>query len=225
MKGYEGKYSISNKGRVRAEGKQIIKKPDASAKSTTYVFWMNQKPKKITLTGLMREHWRFEFLSQLSEDEEVKELGNYYVTNKGRIWSNWHYRWIVPEFEYPYYWKTRLFVDGVRRNFKIHTLVGRLFLDNWSEGLQILHKDEKLEYPEVNYVSNLWVGNQSENILDCISKGRQGPNSGKIPEHTILKIRDDWSNGLSRTLICEKYSLSREAARRIITRQTYAHIN
>ena len=45
-------------------------------------------------------------------------------------------------------------------------------MPEYEEGMLILHKDEALPFPEINYVENLWCGTQSDNRKDCVKKGR-----------------------------------------------------
>ena len=72
----------------------------------------------------------------------------------------------------PYTWEIKLWKDGKNHSTHIHTLVGRHFCEDYKQGLFILHKDETLPYPQINYLPNLFVGTQKDNVDDKFAKGR-----------------------------------------------------
>lgn len=127
--------------------------------------------------SLMDETFPFWWIRNLKFGEECKELKNfpgYYITNFGRIYSIHTHRWMEGKFKPPYYYFVELYLNGIKHKQHIHTLVGRNFLPEYKKGLFILHKDETLPYPEINFYNNLWVGNNKENTLDRCNKGRSG---------------------------------------------------
>jgi len=161
-------YEISNEGVVRnpKTGKLLTLKRGGEYKLSG---------KNISLTKLMRENFPYEWIKYLEEGEEVKplkEYPGYYITSYGRVWGmsgyKFHSVWKDKRREYYY----RVSINGVNMG-SIHTLVGRNFLPEYREGLFILHKEETLSYPEINYVSNLWVGTNSDNMKDSYRKGRK----------------------------------------------------
>ena len=126
--------------------------------------------KKVSPSTLMRTFFPYEWIKDLDDDEEVrpiKEHPSYFITTKGRVFSWKTYSWLVPNNHSYYYWCVVL--DGKTTN--IHKLVGRHFLP-WEEGLCVLHKNEELPFPEINFLSNLWVGTMKENNDDKMEKGR-----------------------------------------------------
>ncbi len=156
---------VSNYGRMFQLGKQgrrtAIKTFAASNRNPSYLLRIEGKSTLISLSTIMREHWKFEFIKDLEEGEECKQImgfPDYYVTNRGRVFSMFAYKWQSIGKKFNYYF-------GVTLNRKgkfIHTLVGRHFLPDWQEGLLVCHRDETLPFPELNFVDNLWAGTPSE---------------------------------------------------------------
>ena len=116
----------------------------------------------------------------------VKGYPNYEVSNFGRVRTVKRNTFLVPTkmppttgHSNPNKWRITLCKEGKRYNTNIHTLVGRAFLPGYKEGLLILHKNEDLSFPEINYADNLWVGTQSDNRKDCLVKGRNNQGRDK----------------------------------------------
>jgi hypothetical protein len=99
---------------------------------------------------------------------------SYYISNKGRVFSTTTFVWCYSQPNKKYYHKITLFRGKEKFSTHIHTLVGKHFLPEWEEGLFVLHHKETLPYPEINYPSNLWVGNSEDNNRDRCIKGRSG---------------------------------------------------
>lgn len=135
---------------------------------------------------------RYEFIKHLEEGEECRELKQYpgyYITTRGRVWSARSSRFLTPQKQKTYADKRRGYKPPAHNRYfysvcimvgggkyvapRIHTLVGRAFLPEYREGLFILHKEETLPYPQINYVENLWVGNNKDNMEDMWRKGRR----------------------------------------------------
>jgi hypothetical protein len=110
-------------------------------------------------------------------DEEIakpiKNCPGYFITNLGRIWSNRKKKWLKPTKSKKYYWAVTLRdQENKRIGFKVHVLVGRHFLPEYKKDLFILHKDENLPFPDINFLNNLWVGTNKDNIIDMYNKNR-----------------------------------------------------
>jgi len=168
VKGHEG-YEVSSDGRVRTN-KRIPKILKHNGKG------YRLGNSLVSTSTLMRTHFPYEWLSQLDDDEEaapIKDFDAYYITNKGRIFSMASYRWLTPDKvkSKEYYWKVLLHQDNRRKDVLVHQLVGRHFLE-YKEGLCVLHKNEALPYPNINFATNLWLGTIKENNDDKIEKGR-----------------------------------------------------
>ena len=126
---------------------------------------------------------KYDFIKDLQEGEECREVRgfpDYFITTYGRLWSNKKrgrdrnpYGWIKPTPTHKYYWSITLKTpEGKRVGQKIHSLVGRNFHPDYKEGLFVLHLKEDLPYPEINYLSNLWIGTNQDNMKDMYTKGR-----------------------------------------------------
>jgi hypothetical protein len=178
---------------------------------------------------------KYDFLHQLEEDEECKELRDYpgyFITTKGRVWSSikGKGRWMSSYKQGQYYWGVMI---GGRNggNKLIHQLVGRNFLNEYRIGLKILHKNENLDHPNINFLDNLYVGTQKDNIIDKNTKNR-GRHGGK--QHLSIKqveeIKTMWYNSSGETVnkfstrICELYGVSRTTISYIIKEKTWYYV-
>lgn len=122
-----------------------------------------------TVAKVIENAFPFHWIEDLDDDEECKKVyghPNYYITTKGRVYSLKKGQWLKPSNDY----YQSLKIDDVRHGTS--TLVGRTFLPDYKEGLVIMHKNENLPQPEINYLSNLEVGTHRDNIDDMIQKGR-----------------------------------------------------
>ena len=159
-------YEFSNLGRVRGNRGLVKPAPNKS--------WLLVKDKKrvaVSYSKLMRELFPYEWIKELEEEEEAKPIKGYegyFITNKARVFSIKSWSWIKFSLNKSYY-----YLGGPFGSY-LHTLVGRHFLSDWKEGLFILHKEETLSYPEINFPENLWVGTHQDNRQDCWNKDRQG---------------------------------------------------
>ena len=103
----------------------------------------------------------------------IKDFPNYLISNKGEVYSIPKQTFIsTPPLPHNNKYAVKLWKEGKRYNYNLHTLVGRHFLPEYEQGMFILHKDETLPFPEINYVENLWCGTQSDNRKDCLKKRR-----------------------------------------------------
>jgi len=119
---------------------------------------------------------KFEWIKDLIDGEEVKPIKNrqgYFITNKGRVFSTKSNKWLKSYKDGHYYWGVCLGRGPGRNSFRIHALVGKHFIPEWREGLDVCHKDETLPFPQVNFVENLWVGTRGENLQDAYDKKRR----------------------------------------------------
>ena len=127
-----------------------------------------------TYIQIMVRYFPYEWIKHLDDGEEAKPLKNfpnYFITTKGRIWSNVWWMFLKPSLvkntTCDYYWNVK--IDGTTQ--RVSTLVGKNFLP-WKEGLYVLHKEETLSYPEINYLNNLWIGTPKDNSIDRERKRR-----------------------------------------------------
>ncbi len=97
IKGYD-RYEISNLGRVRNKKrgnfKSLVK---GGERLQVGLLQQGKTVKVVSLARLMRENWRYEFIKELDDGEEcmpVRNHSNYFITNKGRLFSLTHYKWL-----------------------------------------------------------------------------------------------------------------------------------
>ncbi len=170
-------YSISKDGVIKNKRGRILK---SYFRSGYEVIALSKKGKQSTVRihNLLSETWnKDQWIDQLKPNEEwkyIKGYENYIITSLGRVWSIKRNRWLSTPLIPPYYQNVTLCKDGIWNSCKLHTLVGRHFLKDYKDGLLILHDNEELPIPEVNHLSNLWVGTYKENVDDMYQKGRGG---------------------------------------------------
>lgn len=110
----------------------------------------------------------------------------YYVNLNGDIFSTYCNRIIKPllrgKGDKKYYY-IDIFDNkkGKQIHIPIHKIVYVAWVDNIENGQQINHKDDN---ERNNCLQNLYVGNQKENIEDCLK------NSHKVGNVFVLKILD-----------------------------------
>lgn len=132
-----------------------------------------------------------------------------------------------------YYSAVTLRLNGRPKQRWVHTLVGRNFLEGYEDGLFILHKDETLPNPEINYLDNLFLGTKQDNNRDAIKKGRHKPhfstrdNSGENNYSAVLgwnevrMIRHLHSEGQSALSLSKEYGVGYGTIYRLVHRHTW----
>ncbi len=172
-------YNINNEGEVFTSSGDKLQLIQNSNNPNVYRIKMERGWRYVSLAKLMRDYFPYEWIKYLDEGEEVKPISKYnYVTNKGRVWSSWWWKWNKPYLSKNppgYYWR----INYTKKSIDIHTLVGRNFLPEYREGLLILHRDETLSYPEICSVENLWVGTYTDNNRDAVKKQRASGNKNR----------------------------------------------
>ena len=98
--------------------------------------------------------------------------------------------------------------------------------------MYILHKNETLNYPNVNFLDNLYVGTQKDNIIDKNIKNR-GRHGGKphLNFNQISEIKNMWYNTKGETInkfstrIGSIYGVSRTTISYIVKEKTWNYCN
>ena len=208
IKGWEG-YEVSNLGNVisyKRKTPRLLTRMFGykDGGGPHYKVWDTEmkRERKLFISTLMKEHFPYEWIKNLDDDEEVRPIRGfpgYYITNKGRVWTMTQQRWLsISKDKSPntssYYWDVGLVgPDGKVKVKNVHQLVGRSFLP-WEEGLCVLHKEEDLPFPEINFLSNLWLGTYDDNNKDKVRKGRaRGGTTGpkKRPPCEVQEDQED----------------------------------
>lgn len=79
---------------------------------------------------------------------------------------------------------------------------------------------------------HLFIGSAKDNTLDMIAKGRHKPfctrgeshHKSKLREGEVLQIRMLHASGVSISMICERFSISRQHANGIIKKRIWRHL-
>ena len=184
-------YMVSNLGRIKSNTKFGEKLIDRER----YHMYdrCNKKRVCVKRVTLLKEYWCYEFIKYLDDDEECKEIKNkkgYFITTKGRVWSS-RGQCFMKITDSPVHYYHSIGITGT--TYMIHQLVGRTFLEDYREGLCILHRDESLPYPEIDFVENLWVGSQNDNMKDCRKKNRLYIKLTPIDIHMIKLISPSYT--------------------------------
>lgn len=106
---------------------------------------------------------------------------NYYVSADGDIFSKYSKKILKHYIDRDGYHR----VDIHRKHIKIHKLVYLTWIGPIIDGLQINHKDDNKNN---NNKDNLYLGNQYENIQDCIRNEHRVGNKQKV---CILFIKEN----------------------------------
>lgn len=93
----------------------------------------------------------------------------YYVSAYGDVYSNHSKKIIKHSIDHDGYHR----VDIHKKHIKIHKLVYLVWIGDIKQGEQINHKDDDKNN---NHYSNLYTGNQKDNIRDCIKNNHRGGN-------------------------------------------------
>lgn len=85
--------------------------------------------------------------------------------------------------------------------------------------LNVLHKCDN---PSCCNPDHLFTGNQSENAIDMLNKGRS--RVAKTTPETVFKIRDLFASGLKRKEIAEACGVSRRLVESILNNERWTHL-
>lgn len=90
----------------------------------------------------------------------------YYVSADGEVYSKYKHGLMKPHIDLDGYRR----VDIHGKHMKIHKLVYLTWVGDVPKGMQINHKDDQKDN---NHYSNLYLGNQKQNIHDCIKNNHR----------------------------------------------------
>lgn len=108
--------------------------------------------------------------------------GLYQINTKGEIKSNYTNKILKHEISKNGYCLIMLCKNKKRKLMSVHRLVAKTFLDNYTEELQVNHKDGNKQN---NNLNNLEMVTCKENIRHSFKNGLQIPKRGK--EHPLYK--------------------------------------
>jgi hypothetical protein len=182
------KYECNADGDIRDIATGTLKEYRKGVRGESVRLHQNSTNRSFTRSRIAREVWRYDWVQHLDDNEtatEIKGHPGYYITNKGRCYSDKTNTWMTPAVGNHYYHTFRF--NG-KTGQAVHTLVGRHFLPDYEPGLNILHRDETLPHPQIDYVDNLYVGTQSDNLTDAYNKGRL-----HIGKQQMKQFEDDFA--------------------------------
>jgi len=128
-------------------------------------------------------------------EEAVRVVFNhmYYITNHARVWSTHarggtRPRWLALQKHSGIAYHQQVSMRGGEYNgaVSISRIVAQHFLPDYDPSLYVLHIDEELPRHMVNRPENLRMGTQSDNLQDCLNKGRF--TKLKVPTDAIVEM-------------------------------------
>lgn len=119
--------------------------------------------------------------------------------------------------------------DSINKGFSVHRLVATAFINNPENKEQVNHINS---IKKDNRVENLeWV-TRSENLIHSYNAGTHPSKEGilngrsKLTENQIVEIKKEALNSNINTIkLWEKYNVSRSTINRIVSGETWSHIN
>jgi len=90
----------------------------------------------------------------------IKDFPNYMISDRGNIYNLSNKRFKKLSLDQKGYQRVRLSNSGISKTCKVHRLMARAFLLDYSESLQVNHKNCK---KDCNDIRNLEMMTQSEN--------------------------------------------------------------
>jgi len=119
--------------------------------------------------------------------------------------------------------------DGSRKQVLAHRWSYEHFIGSIPEGLFVCHKCDN---PSCVNPAHFFLGTNSDNIRDCISKGlfgtrdTRGVKNGraKLTEGQVLEIRDKYPSCGTMASLAGAYGVTKTQISWIINRKSWAHI-
>jgi hypothetical protein len=148
--------------------------------------------------------------------------GKYQISNFGNVRNN--FRPMIPQLHHYGYYKVRLTINGIRKGYFVHRLVGIAFIDNQENKKCINHIDGNKTNNSLNNLE--WVS-YSENMIHAyktkLQTDKSGVNNGrcKITEDDVVYIRISCEHD---TILASRFNLSRVTIRNIRLRKLWKHI-
>lgn len=169
----------------------------------------------------MEEMWKdvpeFEGCYQISNLGRVRSIDRKFKSKDGRNWSI-KGRIDNPTISSKGYFHKRFKYNGKQKNYKIHRLVGLLFLTNSSNLLEINHKDgNKLN----NNAENLEWCSRQQNMNHASINGLL---PRKLDSKKIIIIREKYINGSSKESLAKEFNVTIPCIHSIIIRHTWKHV-
>ena len=147
--------------------------------------------------------------------EKWEIYNNYKVSNLGKIISLKTNKILQTRLDGCGYLSVTMTIDGKGTRVRIHRLVGKLFVSNPNNLLELDHLDNNRENPA--YYNLKWVTHQ-ENINHTLSLGNhicqtknhngENNNNSKLTELQVQEIRNLYNIGFTRYKIAKQFNMS-----------------
>ncbi len=181
------------------------------------------------------------FIPKLFDDEIFKPLSiidgyklkdYYYISNYGRIYSIYSYKFLSKELGTDNHWLMPLAIVGGHRNFRVCRLVLETF--NYFPGCEnyiVNHKDGIPNSEYADRLSNLEWSTLSSNAKHAYSNGLKKALSGSdchfatIDENTAEEICKLISKGINMRLIAQMFNVGENVVYSIGSRRSWTKIS
>ena len=113
--------------------------------------------------------------------------------------------------------------DGKQKNLHIHRQVGLHFLPHTGGEFQVCHKDETLPEPERHQLSNLFIGNNRDNMIDMWRKNRNPRQV--VTRDVVRQLRETHQRErVTHRELSERFSLTMGVVTDILLGRTWKHV-
>lgn len=167
---------------------------------------------------------------KMSRLKKIEGYENYYISDDGKVFSTKYKesRELSPNKDRRGYLYINLCKNGKYKSKSIHRLVAKHFLDNYSEQLEVNHKDG---IKTNNNVSNLEMVTRTENIRHAVKNGLHKSLTceehwcSKLTKEDVENIRREYIPGVvTQEVLSEKYGVSRSEISHIINNRYWKNI-
>lgn len=108
-----------------------------------------------------------------------------------------------------------------KRNWKASRVAWTMINGPIPVGLQVLHKCDNRRCVNVDH---FFLGTNSENMADMVSKGRSALGRAKLTAEAIKTIREQFATGTSTLALATRHKVTQANVYRIVNRETWKHI-
>lgn len=157
--------------------------------------------------------------------EPIRGFPLYHISNLGRVKNTRTNRLVKCRrlSGKPYHIVSVYNPEGKQKTLHIHRQVGLHFLPHTGGEFHVCHIDETLPETERHQLSNLFIGNNRENMIDMWKKGRN-PRQVVTPD-VVRQLRETHQReGVTHRELSQRFSLNRSVVTDILLRRTWKHV-
>ena len=147
---------------------------------------------------------------------KIKDFEDYEVFEDGRVYSCKSNKFLIPQNNGNGYLKVHLYKNGKMHQLYVHKLVALYYLENINNFKYIDHINRD---KSDNRVCNLRWCSASENTNNTANSSRYSVSkqgAGHYNNEIIVKVKEDFSNGMKVMEISRKYNIPRQSISRFI---------